>query len=208
MSEVDSIQQLIEYFSAFAKRELVSKFGEKGMPMFRLFQRQFKIHYNNYESMVPDELGKRHGVNSLFVMAMDDVMCEVKASFSELRDIVVSIYKGMMKDYFTTESNELAHSDDPWEAFVEWTKKGNEANYANDYFMLKEVDQESGCYGFDINKCLYFDLLKEAGKTELAPILCEYDNIFMDYVKDFVSFTRHETIATGDSRCDFRFCKV
>ncbi|MFW9770037.1 MAG: L-2-amino-thiazoline-4-carboxylic acid hydrolase [Candidatus Thorarchaeota archaeon] len=208
MSDGDSTQQLIEHFSAFTEQELVRKFGEKGMPMFRLFQRQFKIHYNNYEHMLPNQLAKKHGMNSLFVMAMDDVMCEVRASFSELKETVVSIYIAMMRDYFSTESEKLKQSEDPWTAFVDWARKGNEANYINDYFQLKEVDQETGCYGFDINRCLYFDILKEAGKPELGPILCEYDQIFMDYVGDWINFTRRETIATGDSRCNFRYCKV
>jgi len=158
--------------------------------------------------MLPNELAQRHGVNSLFVMALDDVMCEVRASFSELKNTVVSIYQAMMEEYFTKESQNLKQSDDPWAAFVEWARKGNEANYNNDYFLLKEVDQEPGCYGFDINRCLYFDLLREAGKPELGPILCEYDMIFMKYVEGWIKFARRETIATGDSRCDFRFCKV
>jgi hypothetical protein len=207
MSETDPIQQLIEYFSTSAEKELTSQFGDKGKSLFKLFQRQFKIHYNNYEHMMPDQLAKRHGVNSLFVMAMDDVMCEVRASFSELKNTVVSIYQEMMQEYFSAESQKLEQSDDPWGAFVEWAKKGNEANYINEYFQLKEVVQEPGCFGFDISKCLYFDILREAGKSELGPILCEYDQIFMDYVQDWIRFTRHETIATGDSRCDFRYCK-
>ena len=208
MSDSDPIQQQIEYFSKHTEKHLLSQYGDKGKPMFKLYQRQFKIHYNNYRDMLPNELAQRHGVNSLFVMALDDVLCEVRASFSELKNTVVSIYQAMMEEYFAKESQKLKQSDDPWAAFVEWARKGNEANYNNDYFLLKEVDQEPGCYGFDINRCLYFDLLREAGKPELGPILCEYDMIFMKYVEGWIKFTRRETIATGDSRCDFRFCKL
>jgi hypothetical protein len=208
MSNAGPVQELIEYFSVYTEKELVSQFGKKRASLFKLFQRQFKIHYNNYKDMLTDELVKRHGVNSIFVMALDDVMCEVRASFSELKDTVKSIYREMMQDYFTTEFEKIRQSDDPWQAFVEWARRGNESNNMNDYFLLKEVDQGPGCYGFDINKCLYFDILREAGKPELGPILCEYDKIFMDYMKDLVKFTRHETIATGDDLCDFRYCKV
>ncbi|MHA2044616.1 MAG: L-2-amino-thiazoline-4-carboxylic acid hydrolase [Candidatus Thorarchaeota archaeon] len=208
MTNSDPTQQLIDHFALLVEQELTNQFGNKGGPMHQLYLRQFKIHYNNYEYKMPDDLAKRHGVNSLFVMALDDVLCEVRASFTQLKDTVLSIYRAMLQEYFSTESQKLKENNDPWTAFVEWAKKGNEINYDNDYFQLIEIDQNAGCFGFDIRRCLYFDILREAGKPELGPILCEYDNIFADSVKDWIKFTRHETIASGDKRCDFRYCKI
>ncbi|MFW9808650.1 MAG: L-2-amino-thiazoline-4-carboxylic acid hydrolase [Candidatus Thorarchaeota archaeon] len=208
MSDDNQIQQLIDYFSLFTEKELTNQFGNKGTSMHKLFKRQFKIHYNNYEHMMPDDLSKRHGINSIFVMALDDVMCEVRASFTELKNTVLSIYRAMLNDYFTIETQKLKQSQNPWKEFVDWIKKNNQANYANDYFQVIEVEQEAGCYGFDIRRCLYFDILRESGKPELGPILCEYDNILADFVKSWIGFTRYETIATGDKRCDFRYCKA
>jgi hypothetical protein len=207
MSPDEQTQQLIDYFSQLTLQELKNQFGDKGEAMHKLFVRQFKIHYNNYEHMMPNPLAKRHGVNSLFVMAMDDVMCEVRASFSELKETVLSIYRAMLQEYFEDEVAKLEQSEDPWSAFVEWARKGNEANYNNEHFQLEEIAQEEGCFGFDIQKCLYFDILREAGKPELGPILCEYDNIFTSFVESWIQFTRHETIATRDKRCTFRYCK-
>ncbi|MFX1605841.1 MAG: L-2-amino-thiazoline-4-carboxylic acid hydrolase [Promethearchaeota archaeon] len=207
MAPDEQTQQIIDYFSQLTLQELNRQFGDKGTSMHKLFTRQFKIHYNNYEQMIPDLLAKRHGVNSLFVMAMDDVMCEVRASFSELKETVLSIYRLMLQEYFKEEITKLGQSDDSWNAFIEWARKGNETNYINEYFQLEEIPQEEGCFGFDIHKCLYFDILREAGKPELGPILCDYDSIFSDFVEDWIQFTRHETIATGDNRCTFRYCK-
>lgn len=207
MAPDEQTQQLIDYFSQQTLTELNKQFGDKGTSMHKLFTRQFKIHYNNYESMLPNPLAKRHGVNSLFVMAMDDVMCEVRASFTELKDTVLSIYREMLQQYFEEESAKIEQSDDPWSAFVEWSRKGNESNYMNDYFQLEEIDQPEGCFGFDMSRCFYFEILHEAGKPELGPILCEYDKIFTSFVESWIEFTRHETIATGDKRCTFRFCK-
>jgi hypothetical protein len=140
-------------------------------------------------------------------MAMDDVMCEVRASFSELKETVISIYRGMLQEYFKAEVTKLEQSGNPWDAFVDWARKGNEANYNNEQFQLVEVEQQEGCFGFDIRKCFYFDILREAGKPELGPILCDYDNILADAVTSWIEFTRHETIATGDKRCTFRYCE-
>ena len=207
MAPDEQTQQLIDYFSELTLQVLNEKFDDKGLSMHKLFGRQFKIHYNNYESMLLDDLARKHGVNSLFVMAMDDVMCEVRASFLELKEIVIHIYRLMLQQFFEEAVEKMKQSDDPWSAFVVWARKGNEANYTNDYFQLEEVNQPDDCFGFDIKKCLYFDILREAGKPELGPILCEYDNIFMGFVEDWIQFTRHETIASGDGCCTFRYCK-
>jgi hypothetical protein len=203
----EKTQQLIDYFSELTLQELKKQFGDKGESMHKLFMRQFKIHYNNYEHMMSDPLGMRHGVNSLFVMALDDVMCEVRSSFSELKETVLSIYRAMLQEFFKAEAKMLEQSDNPWDSFVEWIRKGNEANYNNEYFQVLEVDQEVECFGFDIQKCLYFDILREAGKPELGPILCDYDSILADAFESWIHFTRHETIASGDKRCNFRYCR-
>jgi hypothetical protein len=207
MTPDDQILQIIDFFSQLTLQELNKQFGDKGGPMHKLFIRQFKIHYNNYEHMLLDPIAKRHGVNSLFVMALDDVMCEVRASFTELKETVISIYRAMLQEFFKAEVSTLEQSDKPWDAFIEWVRKGNEANYNNEYFKLVEVDQDRGCFGFDIQKCLYFDILREAGKPELGPILCDYDSILADAIENWIEFTRHETIASGDKRCTFRYCK-
>ena len=157
--------------------------------------------------MLLDDLAKRHGVNSLFLMAMDDVLLEVKASYSDLRDAVISIYRAMLKEYFEAEVNEFLESTDPWNAFVDWVGKGNDANYNNDYFKVTEVEHDESCFGYDMKRCLYFEVLKEAGRPELGPIICEYDRLVADVVDDWIRFTRYETIASGDKRCTFRFEK-
>ncbi len=207
MAPDEQTQQLIDYFSECTRDELTRQFGDKGPSMHTLFSRQFKIHFNNYEHMMPDALSKRHGVNSLFVMALDDVMCEVRASFTELKETVMSIYRTMLEGYLKDEVTKLRHEDNSWHAFIEWARKGNEVNYNNEYFQLEEVEKEEGCFAFDMHRCFYFDILREAGKPELGPILCDYDSLFADSIEDWIDFTRHETIATGDKRCTFRYCR-
>ena len=71
MTEENPNQQLVEYFSELTKAELVKRFGDtKGAGLHQLYDRQFKIHWNNYIHMLPDDVSKRHGINSLFVMAL------------------------------------------------------------------------------------------------------------------------------------------
>ena len=140
-------------------------------------------------------------------MALDDVLREVRASYSEFKDAVLTIYKTMLLDYFNEEAEKFQSMSNPWKAFVNWARKGNEANYYNEYFQLVEVNGGSNCFAFDIKRCLYFELLKEAGRPELGPILCEYDHLMASVIESWVEFKRHETIANGDKRCTFRYCK-
>ncbi|MDH4214339.1 MAG: L-2-amino-thiazoline-4-carboxylic acid hydrolase [Candidatus Thorarchaeota archaeon] len=206
MTEDNQIQQLIDYFSLLTGRELHRLFGEqKGDALHSLYDRQFRIHYNNYKHMMPIHLAKRHGINSLFVMALDDTLREIKASYSQLKVSVISIYKEMLQTFFESEVRHLEESVDPWGAFIEWIRKGNRANYDNEFFKVLEIQQDDQCFGFDIQKCLYFDILREAGRPELGPILCDYDDMLANYLVKWIKFTRYETIASGGKRCTFRY---
>jgi len=209
MTEENPIQQLIDYFSQMTKTELIKRFGEqRGGGLHQLYERQFKIHWNNYNDSLPDDVAKRHGINSLFVMALDDVLRENRASYSDLQDTAITIYRTMLLDYFKGEAESFLKTEDPWKTFVEWAKKGNEANYNNEHFLISEVETEENCYGFDIKRCLYFEVFEKAGRPELGPILCEYDSILASTIDQWVSFKRHETIASGNKCCAFRYCKI
>lgn len=73
-------QQLIDYFPTFVGQEITRQFGEeKAIPLHKLYDRQFKIHYNNCKHLMPDELSRHHGINSLAVIALDEVLMEVRA---------------------------------------------------------------------------------------------------------------------------------
>jgi hypothetical protein len=208
MTEENPIQQLIDYFSQLVKDELVKRFGDlKGGGLHQLYDRQFKIHWNNYIHMLPNDVAKRHGINSLFVMALDDVLRETRASYSEFKEAVLIIYRTMLLDYFNEEAEKFQSTGNSWGAFIDWTRKRNQANEMKEYFGLTEVEAGENCYGFDIKRCLYFEVLKEAGRPELGPILCEYDALMMPLMESWIDFKRYETIASGDLHCTFRFCK-
>jgi hypothetical protein len=209
MTEESESQQLIDCFSDLAGKEFIRLFGQqKGDALHRLYERQFRIHYNNYSQMMPNPLAKRHGINTLFVMAVDDVLREVKASYSQLRKSILAIYREMLLGFFGTETASIKQSKDPWNAFIEWVQRGNKGNYENEFFKLVEVHKNDKEFGFDIQRCFYFDILREAGRPELGQILCEYDGILASVVDTWIRFTRNETIASGDKRCTFRYERI
>jgi hypothetical protein len=206
MTEEGQAQELIDYFSLLTQRELLRLFdAQKADALHKLYERQFKIHYNNYKQMMPTPLAMKHGINSLFLMALDDVLMEIKASYTLLRESAMNIYRTMLLEFFASEAEKFGQQPDPWHAFVEWARRGNKTNYDNEYFKVKEMQSDNSCFAFDIQRCFYFEVLKESGRPELGSILCEYDNILASVVDSWVKFTRRETIASGDERCTFRY---
>jgi hypothetical protein len=208
MTEEGQAQEWIDYFSLLTHEELIRLFDtQKGDALHRLYERQFQIHYNNYKQMMPTPLAMKHGINSLFLMALDDVLMEIKASYSQLRESAMNIFRAMLLEFFMSEAEMFKQQSDPWRAFVEWVRQGNKTNFDNEYFKAKEIESDSGCFAFDIQRCFYFEVLKESGRPELGSILCEYDSILASVVDSWIKFTRHETIASGDERCTFRYEK-
>ena len=58
-------------------------------------------------------------------------------------------------------------------------------------------------FSFHLNKCIYFEIFKIHNELSIASILCNYDEIFAEAVKEWISFTRPKIIAEGDDNCEF-----
>ena len=63
MTEENPSQQLVDYFSTLTNAELVKRFGDvKGNGLHQLYDRQFKIHWNNYVHLLPDDVANATGL--------------------------------------------------------------------------------------------------------------------------------------------------
>ena len=157
---------------------------------------------------MPNSLARHHGTNPLFIIAFEDVLRPIGIRRNALIERVLNIYRTMLGPILAGQATKMESSDDAWSAFVQSAKAGNKNFYDNEYFQLKIMEDDSTHFGFDINKCIYFDIFQKNGRAELAPILCEYDYILSKNVIDWVRFVRDETIADGYPRCKFRYSRV
>ena len=66
-----------------------------------------------------------------------------------------------------------------------------------------EGDGEEFDYGLDITECGICKFYHQQGASELTPYLCLSDNVLSDALGR--GLVRHNTLAEGDSVCDFRF---
>ena len=179
-----------------------------GTKLANAFERRFMELFEANLDAMPDSLAKWHGVNPVFVTALDDILRSERVTFTLLKEHVLAVYRTMLKELLDQQVEQLESSENAWRDFVNQAKIGNKNNYENEYFQLQVVEDKDSSFGFDIQRCLYFEIFDQNGRAELGSILCEYDHIFSDAVRSWVRFKRDETIADGDSRCTFRFYRV
>lgn len=205
MQDDNIIQQLIQAFFALTEAKLKEIYGEeKGMNISAKFQKIFIEFFSKTAEMMPDTFSKQLALNPIFVMALYNAQTISK---DELAEQMLSIYRNMLKPFLDQQKASLSSSDNPWNDFVETVKIGNRNLYENEYFKLNVVQEDENQFGFDINRCLYFEIFKANNQEDLAPILCKYDFILVESLDKWVRFERTETIAEKFNKCDFRFFK-
>ncbi|MHA1934362.1 MAG: L-2-amino-thiazoline-4-carboxylic acid hydrolase [Candidatus Thorarchaeota archaeon] len=205
----DEVEQMRQYFIMLTKSSLIEHHGEKkGHELSEQFRLRFLELIDANEPLMSDSLARHHGTNPLFIMALEDVLKSTGITRDALTERVLNIYRTMLGSILEGQANKMESSDDAWSAFVQSAKAGNKNFYDNEYFQLEVVEDDSTHFGFDINRCIYFDIFRKNGRAELGSILCEYDYILSANVTDWVRFERDETIADGYPRCKFRYSRA
>ncbi len=88
MSQIsdDFIEQMKLYFHKLTTDYLLATFGEsKGKLLFAKYNYAFQIFYEKNLSLMPTNLSKRHGINSIFVLALDKALEDENLSHKELK---------------------------------------------------------------------------------------------------------------------------
>ena len=174
MPEQSQLDQLIQYFFLLTKNQFRTVFGEtEATNLTSQFETTFQELFVANKEAMPDALAQRHGVNAIFVMALHQVLTPQGYSYDELKRMVLDIYRAMLGDIYSQQAKQLELSPEPWKDFVIGAKIGNQQQYQNDYFQLQEIADDDTQFGFDMHKCLYFDMLQKNGLSALGTILCE-----------------------------------
>ncbi len=202
----DFIEQMKLYFHKLTTDYLLAAFGEKkGKLLFAKYNYAFQDFYDKNLHLMNTNMSKRHGINSIFVLALDKALEEEELSHKELKDHIIAIYKIMIQSLLENQVKQLETSEDPWYSFVKSTKAGNKQLYENEYFQALIAFDEEFVFGIDIKKCLYFEIFQANNRPDLGPILCAYDYLLASALDKWIRFERTETIVDGFNRCDFRY---
>lgn len=65
------------------------------------------------------------------------------------------------------------------------------------------VEIESKRVSFEVKRCFFPRLCKDAGVPELAPVFCQVDSYFFGDVQSEIDLHRPSTLASGDASCEF-----
>ncbi|MHA2100300.1 MAG: L-2-amino-thiazoline-4-carboxylic acid hydrolase [Candidatus Kariarchaeaceae archaeon] len=200
------IRQLMEYFTVLTNKYIEDEFDSSIQSKIKkIFKNEFQSLFTENIEHIPDELAARHAINPIFVIALKKALLEYAPAGDELKKHVMSIYKLIMLSFLERQKLQFEESDEKWGLFVNNTTIGNQQLYDNEYFKLEIIEADDTKYGFDLNRCYYYDIFKLNNHEDLGPILCEYDYLISDNLNEWIKFDRTKTIASGDSICNFRF---
>jgi len=197
-----TIDQIVNYFFILTEQEIAKNYAEeKREEIMKKFRNTFTKLITQYDD---NPAKKYHAINPVFLIALNEVQ---EISTDELLKQMMNVYKAMLHEIFTTQQKNYAKAEDPWLAIVASLKGANKIQYENEYFQCKTVVDEPVVYGFDLNRCIYYEIFKENNQEKLAPLLCEYDFLLANYLKQWTRFGRTDTIAEGKTSCTFRYYK-
>jgi hypothetical protein len=200
------LTQLKDYFHYLTECHFKEKYGDEiSKELMEKYREAFEDFYSKNLSLMPTNLAKRHGINSIFVLAFDKTLSDKQLTFDDLKERILSIYRTMLTNLLEQQKEQLAASENPWKAFVEMTRKGNESLYDNEFFSLEMIEDSDSCFGFDLHRCIYFEIFNKNDRPDLGPILCEYDWLLAEAVEQWITFERLEAIALEGKKCTFRY---
>lgn len=178
-----------DYFHHLTKCYLLERYGDKiGKNLTTKYRQAFDYFYSKNLSLMFTNLAKHRGINSIFVLAFDKALTEKQLSFDDLKEQILSIYRTMVSNLLEQQKQQLDVSENPWKTFVEIVRKGNESLYDNEFFSLEMIEDSDACFGFDLHRCIYFEILDKNGRSDLGPILWEYDWLLAEVVEQWISF--------------------
>lgn len=103
----------------------------------------------------------------------------------------------------------LDGSDDAFRALVDVSKDREHDYFGPSFEFSRLIDDDAG-YVLQISRCLFHEVLRACGRTELQPILCRFDLSWIDAIdpdRHGIRFVRPCTFATS-SRCQFWFART
>lgn len=86
-------------------------------------------------------------------------------------------------------------------------KKYQEKHFPIDVFKTKWIEFNNQRLYFDINKCIYMEILEEYGEMDLKDIFCEMEKNMFSKSVEKVDLQIPKKISLGDKSCEFRFLK-
>jgi hypothetical protein len=96
---------------------------------------------------------------------------------------------------------------DPFEVLRIANRWAMKRVYPPEGWTFEWVEDSDQCIAYDARECFYLNVLTAYGAPELTAHLCAADDLLFGDLPG-VSWERTKTLARGDDRCNFRFCRA
>ncbi|MCF2140610.1 MAG: L-2-amino-thiazoline-4-carboxylic acid hydrolase [Candidatus Lokiarchaeota archaeon] len=204
---MENLPTLRTYYCLIVEQYLKEKFPGKAQVYSDKFKKIFEelIDSPKNSQFFGNKTANLHAINPIFVIAFSKAIEAENYQKNQIQSMIMEIYKIMVKPLLDKQLQSMKNAKIPWKHFIEITKNGNHKLYENEYFQVEYVVEDRLRFGFNINRCYYFDIFKANNQERLASILCQYDNLLAENLNKWVRFQRNSTIAEGNSKCEFRY---
>ncbi|MDO4230392.1 MAG: L-2-amino-thiazoline-4-carboxylic acid hydrolase [Capnocytophaga sp.] len=173
------------------------------------FEKQFSDNFPKVKHLIFNELDEGNISFTVLVVSLYEAFLAV--GFSE-KNAMIWTEKSINEPIyaFMVEGTEkmLDEAENPFKALVQVAKTREKAYFGTSFHFQRPIDDDFG-YVLHINKCVFHEILKFLGKTELQPLVCRIDLGWINGIKPEkhgVRFIRPTTFASGNS-CQMWFVK-
>lgn len=80
--------------------------------------------------------------------------------------------------------------------------------YPPEGWKIEWLQNDENAIRFNMKSCFYFDTFLKFGVPELTAAFCRVDDLTYDNMSSYIRWQRTQTIAKGESYCDFCFLNV
>ena len=202
------LDNLFDQYLSILKDVLRQLYDERLTRDVSIFmEREFKslITSEATKNISPKDINqKMHLVTPCFMIALyralkNELTFEV--SLDLIKKLMMRIFREFVGPLAEMQKSRLKNADDKWNKFKEQTVFGTENTYNS--FEPVFVKNDETTLEFHLKRCVFYDVFKVQGETDLAPILCYYDDIFAEAIQEWITFERPKTIADGCAYCQF-----
>ena len=159
--------------------------------------------------LVCNELDEANVRFTLLAVALFDVG-EAILGHERTASLVDECLNQPLRGYVVEGTRQLLDgASDAFRALVDVSKDREHDYFGPSFEFSRLIDDDVG-YVLQISRCLFHEVLRACGRTELQPILCRFDLNWIDAVdpeRHGIAFVRPCTFATS-SRCQFWFART
>ena len=202
------LKSLFEQYLSILKKILTQLYDEKLTQSIAFFmEREFGSLINSEETknVSPRDINQKiHLVTPCFIIALYRALMNessVEVSLDLIKKLMMRTFYEFVGPLAEMQKKRIKNSDDKWNKFKEQTIFGTDNTYAS--FEPQFITKDDTTLEFHLKKCVFYDVFKAHGETDLAPILCYYDDIFAEAVSEWITLKRPKTIADGYDYCQF-----